>query len=195
MDSKRRRLVQLAATGRQTWKKRLRGFTLVFVVALLSGSIVYVFLRPPGKVPLSSNKPTTPQGPNSGSLTKGNPEYDTLTPDAEPIDKLGGWTKISPPSSAPVYAYADSIGKITITVSQQPLPKQLKEETMSKIEDLARSYNATRYINAQDTRVYIGTSRKGPQSLLFAKRDLLILIKSAAPINDSKWIAYVNSLR
>lgn len=123
------------------------------------------------------------------------PKYDTIIPEGTTIKKLGGWQRISPQTASPVFAYSDSVNGVSINISEQPLPDTFKTDTDGKIADLAKSYNATDKINADGTTVYIGTSAKGPQSTIFTKDNLLILIKSQAKIEDKAWITYIDSLK
>ena len=122
------------------------------------------------------------------------PKYKTVLPANQSIDKLGGWTRISPPENDPVYAYTDSIGDISINVSEQPLPASFKGNVDTQVAELAKKFSATAQVTAGDTKVYIGTSAKGPQSVIFTKNNLLILIKSVQKIDDAAWTKYVTSL-
>lgn len=123
-----------------------------------------------------------------------NPGYQTILPAGTTIKKLGGWERISPPASDPVYAYADKVGTVSISVSEQPLPASFKGDVDGQVAQLAKSYSATDMTDANGTKVYIGTSAKGPQSTIFTKSDLLVLIKSSEKIDDKAWVNYINSL-
>lgn len=124
-----------------------------------------------------------------------NLEYQTVLPESKSITQLGGWKRVSPPDSEPVYAYSDKIGDTSISVSQQPLPESFKKDGIdSEVADLAKKFNATTTFDADTTTAYIGTSAKGPQSVIFTKNSLLILIKSQAKIDEPSWIRYVKSL-
>lgn len=116
------------------------------------------------------------------------PEYTTVLPKTSTIEELGGWTKVSPEGNDPVFAYADTIGDVSISVSQQPIPKPFQ------IEETAKNFNATEELESNGTKVYLGTSAKGPQSVIFVKNNLLILIKSQSTISNQSWIDYVSSL-
>ena len=131
-------------------------------------------------------------GSNSNGLR---PDYKTALPSGTSIEKLGGWERVSPPDKDPVFAFTDKIGEVSITVSEQPLPSSFKSDTNGKVAELAKAYSATTILDAKGTKVYIGTSAKGPQSTIFTKNELLILIKSQAKINDDAWITYINSLK
>ncbi len=127
-------------------------------------------------------------------LTAKTPDYSTVLPKDRSITDLGGWKRISPANSDPVFAYADKLGDVTISVSQQPLPESFKAETGSKIAELAKQFSATDKLDASGTDVFIGTSAKGPQSVIFTKNGLLVLIKSQQKAEDKSWITYVESL-
>lgn len=129
-----------------------------------------------------------------GQLTKGTPTYKTLLPKGKTIEDFGGWTKVSPPNRAAVYAYADKIGAVPIRVSQQQLPKDFMTNTPEKVEQLARAYAAETKLNVGDAIAYIGTSAKGPQSVIVVKQRVLILIKASAAIPNSEWENYIKSL-
>jgi len=123
-----------------------------------------------------------------------NPQYKTVLPGGKSISELGGWTRVSPPDKDPVFAYTDKINNVSIGVSQQPLPQSFKTDTASHVTDLAKKYNATTEITTSDTVAYLGTSTKGPQSVIFTKKGLLILIKSQKKIDNAAWKDYIESL-
>lgn len=101
---------------------------------------------------------------------------------------------MSPPENDPVFSYTDHIDDVVINVSQQLLPKGFDQDTNSKIAELAKRFNATAKINTTGATAYIGTSSKGPQSVILAKRGLLILISSEKPIKNESWARYIDSL-
>lgn len=130
---------------------------------------------------------------NATSVSK-TPEYTTVLPKGKDAEALGGWKRISPPENDPVFAYSDTIGKVPVSVSQQPLPATFKNDIDNKVAEVAQKFNATNKLDADGTTVYIGTSAKGPQSVIFTKNNLLILIKSANKIKDAAWIDYIKTL-
>lgn len=163
----------------------------------LTGIIVAITLFTIGSNLLSDYNAKVAADKNNGrqSLTKGTPDYATVLPSGKTIQDLGGWTLVSPAGRDPVFAYIDKIGNMQINVSQQPLPKNFKPDTSEKIEKLAMDYGASEKLTVGNTIVHIGTSEKGPQSVIFHMNDLLILIKSSVRIDNSEWAAYVNSLQ
>lgn len=145
---------------------------------------------------LPSQQSSTPGLKRStGSLEKGKPDYPVFTPNGASIDTFGGWTRVSPPDRDAVYAYTDTLGGAHITVSQQPLPDGFNEDTDAQVEQLAVGYSATEHLTVNGTTVYLGTSAKGPQSVIFTKSKTLILIKSSGRLSNAVWSSYISSLR
>lgn len=130
------------------------------------------------------------QGIQNATEHRNGPEYQTVIPKGKTITDLGGWKRISPPKASPVYAYSDTLDNISISVSQQPLPSSFNGD----VAELAKKFNATDQVDANGTKIYIGTSAKGPQSAIFSKNGLLVLIKSQKNIDDKAWAYYVESL-
>lgn len=123
------------------------------------------------------------------------PTYQTTLPKGKTIDDLGGWKRVSPAKDIPVFAFVDEIDDIPVSVSEQPLPQSFKSNTNSQVADLAKKFNTTDKIDATGTPAYIGTSSKGPQSVIFTNNNLLILMKSARQISNASWAKYVESLK
>lgn len=122
------------------------------------------------------------------------PTYDIVLPQRTSVEDLGGWQRVSPDGSDPIFAYTDSIKSIGISVSQQPLPASFADNTAAEIKRIAEGYSATTVIEAGGTQAYIGRSARGPQSVIFAKGNTLVLIKSQQSISQADWIAYINNL-
>ena len=154
------------------------------VLVLLIGVIVTVIVL--------NNKPTATK--ENQVASKDTPEFKTILPKGASINQLGGWTRISPPENDPVYAYSDTLNNVAISVSQQPAPSSFKNNLDTEVAEVAKKFNATSQLDTGDVKAYIGTSAKGPQSVIFVKDNLLILIKSVQKIDDSKWISYIKSL-
>lgn len=125
----------------------------------------------------------------------GRPEYATVLPSGKPIEKLGGWKRISPPGKDPVFAFADTIAGVPVSVSEQPLPANFKDDAAGQLAKLAEKFSATNKLESGNIAVYVGISVKGPQSALLVKNDLLIMIKSQKKISDAAWKSYAASLK
>ncbi len=134
------------------------------------------------------------QAANSNTTSTITPDFEALLPQGKTIDKLGGWQKLTPPNSAPYFVFVDTIDSVGVSVSQQTLPETFKSDTAQGIRELAKSYSATEELTANEVKVYLGTSAKGPQSVIFTKNNLLVLIKSQANIENDAWIAYIKTL-
>lgn len=122
------------------------------------------------------------------------PIFQTVLPTGKTIATLGGWHRVSPPDNAPVYAYTDSINNVPINVSEQSLPNSFKSSPTADVADIAKSFNATTKIAANSTDAYIGTSASGPQSVIFTKNGVLVLMKSQQKIENESWLRYIDSL-
>ena len=125
----------------------------------------------------------------------GTPNFAPVLPAGKTIEQLGGWQKLTSPSGDAFYVFVDSVAGVSVNVSQQPLPGKFKNNLTNEMTNLARAYNANVKLDANGTKVYVGTSAKGPQSVIFSKKGLLVLIKSWATLEDGTWITYINSLQ
>lgn len=160
----------------------------IFFVAVIATLSVFILGS------LYQKSTLTSENDFSSSSKQKTPDYATILPEGKTIEQLGGWTRVSPPDRNPVFAYIDTINGKTINISQQPLPTEFKEDTNSQIEQLASGYKATEKVTVGEVTVFIGTSAKGPQSVIFTKNNLLILIKSSVPLTEDEWAGYVKSL-
>lgn len=160
---------------------------LVSVAVVIVAGVYFVFITRPTT---TENAPVT-----ATRLTQGTPAYATVLPGGKTIQSLGGWTRVSPPDRNPVFAYTDRLGNVTIAVSEQPLPSEFQTDTESQVAQLALNFRATQKITLNGgTTIYIGDSVQGPQSVIFTKKDLLILVKSEAKIDNNRWVQYISSL-
>lgn len=158
--------------------------SLIFILGLLLLALAVYFIA----TDTSSNDNKLADQPTNA------PQYNTILPDGKTSQQLGGWSRVSPPDEAPVYAYRDSLDGVKVKISQQLLPDSFKSNPADKVADLAQQFNATTKLHAGRTTAYLGTSAKGPQSVIFTKGDLLIFIMSSATVSDEVWIGYIKSL-
>lgn len=122
------------------------------------------------------------------------PTYETILPKNKAIQDLGGWHRVSPPDTAAVYAYEDEIDGVPVSVSEQSLPADFKSNPNADVADIAKNFNATTKIATNSIEAYIGTSASGPQSVIFTKNKVLILIKSERKIENKSWLRYIDLL-
>lgn len=141
----------------------------------------------------SSTQPSsTKKSPKNVDLV---PKFTTILPDGKTIHDLGGWTRVSPDTTAPVFAYKDTLDGTPIIVSQQVLPDTFTGDVNEQVAELAKQYNATERLPVAGGIAYVGTSSKGPQSVIANKYNLLILIRASVKHTDDSWTAYLASLR
>ena len=165
----------------------IRAAGAIIVTAVLLIGVHNVFMNDGSKINTSASK--------RQALVHGNPGYTTVLPAGKTINDLGGWVRVSPQDRNPVYAYTDNVGGARVDVSEQPLPESFQSNLAVSLARLADSFDANGTLTAGGGTVYIGTSAKGPQSLILNKDNLLILIKSTSPLADKKWTAYIDSLQ
>lgn len=122
------------------------------------------------------------------------PNFSALIPKGKTIESLGGWQKLTAPNGDVFNVYVDNVSGVSVNVSQQQLPGKFKNDLTNQMTNMARAYNANTKLDANGTKVYVGTSAKGPQSVIFTKNGVLVLMKSWATIPDADWITYINSL-
>lgn len=182
------------AVARKAWRKRHIRIIMAACLVVLAGSLTVLLLaQKRTDSPLISGKQLTTTSEISQKALV--PQFDTLLPSGSSIEALGGWTRVSPPDRNAVFAYSDAIRDNRIIISQQPLPDDFLGNIDGKVEELAQSYKATEKLTANGMVVYIGTSAKGPQSVIFTKNNLLVLIKSSVKLSNDDWVGYVNSLQ
>lgn len=122
------------------------------------------------------------------------PEFAVMSPGGSGVDLLGGYALISPPGETKVYAYADTIAGVPIKVSQQELSSSIGQDA-NRLRDLANQFNATQEIEADGKPVYIGQSINGPQSVIFTRDNILVLIAADSKIVNDDWVEYIDSLQ
>ncbi len=98
-------------------------------------------------------------------------------------------------STRKVVNYKDTIGGVEITISQQPLPAGFETDTEAKVKKTAEDFSATKVLATANPTAYIGTSIKGPQTVIFSKKKLLVFIQSAQAIDDHDWAEYITNLQ
>lgn len=170
--------------------KKLKLATIPFVILLVVGIVV----TKPFSHHISVHDVQGASQSNSPSIEKdAKPDFATLYPADKTIEQLGGFTRVSPPDSAPAYAFADAVENIKIKLTQQQLPDALKTSPTG-VEDLAKRYNATKLLQVDNTNVYLGKSEKGPQTAIFTKDGLLVFVVAEKELSEIQWVRYVTNL-
>lgn len=120
------------------------------------------------------------------------PEFDTILPEGKKENTAGG--EIGYDEAKKVVSFTDTIGNVSVTVSQQPLPDSFKAHPDDEVKKLAESFSANEVISESSPKAYLGTSVKGPQTVIFQKQGLLVFIQSDRSIEKSEWATYITKL-
>jgi hypothetical protein len=156
---------------------------------LVFGTIWLVW--PSGDKPAQTNE----QSQVAGQIAyKVMPDYAVMSPSGAGVESLGGYALISPAGEPKVYAYTDTINGIPIKVSQQELPDSIGNDAQ-KLRDLASRFNATEQLEVDERSAYVGTSVDGPQSVIFVRENILVLIASDAKVPNKDWVEYLGNLK
>lgn len=159
---------------------------------ILGGTMCLIALSGIGFTVLQSKDATVPGDTAVLSQTDTKASFDYSLPDGNESE-VDGQVRFDPEKQ--VVNFVDSIGGIDITISQQPLPEDFKDDTDAKVKKLAEGFSATKTIATANPTAYIGTSAKGPQTVIFAKNDLLVFMQSSKKIDDVDWASYVTNLK
>lgn len=184
---------------KRLWKtsRVFRAILTILLISIITIIAFSVFFKKPSEItPDSSGNTVDSSGLiTNGDLSTGTPEFDTILPSGRTIEDLGGWTRVSPPDRDPVFAFADTLGNNRLIISQQPLPESFLSDPDVQVAEMAKAFSANNTITVGETLAYIGTSAKGPQSVIFTKNGLLLLIKSSIEMSDEDWANYIRSLQ
>jgi hypothetical protein len=88
-----------------------------------------------------------------------NPAFGTILPaERKAIQSLGIWYQVHTKHTGVSYAYPDSVDRVSIIVSEQPLPSNFKVDTDEHVARLAHSYQANYILTSKGTTIHIGTA-------------------------------------
>lgn len=177
-------------------KRRRRRFPSIgvllalIIVAAVAVLGTYMFIHRPAASPTAQTSSGS-QAEDTGQVVQGNPSFQALAPAGKDVS----WTHLTPPNSADFYAFTDRVEGVSIRVTEQTLPDNFIDNPTASLAQLAHDYNANRNLSVNGITVYIGTSTKAQQSLLFTTDSLLVLITSDSTLNDKQWTDYITSLQ
>lgn len=163
-----------------TYKQLAISMSALLVIALMGAITLHI----------RHNRMKNPETTGVLSAADQKPNFDTLTP--------GQSTKASSQkydSVKKVASFTDVIGGVDITISQQPLPDALKKDTDAQVKKLAEGFSANEVLSTANPTAYLGTSVKGPQTVIFAKNNLLVFIQSTKKIDNHDWAEYITNLQ
>jgi hypothetical protein len=171
--------------SRLTKKQKLLSLTVVGIVAILLGTTAWINTQ------TTNHKSKLSAQNRAPGLVQGSPNFAVLVPNGKSVNNIGGFIRSD---KNQLFVYIDKINNVRINVSQQPLPDDFKSNPTNQVEQLAKNYKADGKITVGGNTIHIGTSAKGPQTVLFTKNDLLILIVSNDKIENDQWAQYISSL-
>lgn len=92
------------------------------------------------------------------------------------------------------YIFSDTYNDVAITVSEQPLPDALKADG-AKVKELATSIGATERVETADGVLYVSPSDDATsQRVVYASKQLLLLITATGILKNSEWVAFIQDL-
>lgn len=121
------------------------------------------------------------------------PTYDTVLPGGKESNTTNGKLRFDPDKQ--VASFTDTIGPTTITVSQQPIPENFKNNIDEEVKKLAEGFSATEIINESNPKAYLGNDVKGAQTVIFHKNGVLVFILSSRAIEKYQWAEYITLLQ
>lgn len=169
-------------------KQKKLAFPAVGLIAVLA--IVVVFRGEP--VPTSGQIASVK---GSSKINYQNAGYTPMLPKAaSKRDVVEAALKYEPAKK--VFSYNDSLaGGKGIVTSQQPLPKEYKNDPISGLTAIASNVGASDWLATSKGKMYYGTNESGNgQMVVFTYRNILMLMRSGSEINPMTWKNYIDSL-
>ena len=184
--------VRLPKAPKRIAKKALTGvksaprwvYALVALAALPAFLITFAAINRNN----NTNKPAV-QGESKVAV----PDFQTVTPNGDITDTTS--QKINYDASKKVASFTDKLNGYEVTVSMQPIPSTFKPNIGDNVKKVAEQFSANTVLSVDNGSAYLGTSPKGPQSLVGYRGDLLVFMKSERKIEDKAWSDYFNSLK
>lgn len=192
-EARRARARRLRAAGEHTvqWcQEHVRKHPRRYIAGAV-GVGVFLLLLVGAQTFVGGPQDQPPQVAGVGTKAQKAPPFDTVLPknSAKNADAPMVYDE-----QRKVANFADSIGAVRIIVSEQPLPDRFKVNQAVELEKFAKEINCNQALQAGGTQAFLGTSVKGPQTVVMIKKDLLIFIKADATIPNSSWMTYIQEL-
>lgn len=158
------------------WKKVFKWGSVALVVAL-------VIIGTPTLI----RHQTTEQKKKAAATAEATPVYSPLKPEQQVSGaQYDGKRKL--------YKYDDTYKGLTITVSQQPLPENLRDNP-AKVKQLAEGLGTVESFETTNGTMYIASGEESnTQRVVVAHRQLLIFLQSNGTLSPVDWVAYVQNL-
>jgi hypothetical protein len=161
-------------------------------IAVISAVIVIAIVGWLVGVP-SLRSPVTGKSAATISQAVVKPTFKTLAPNGALTTTVS--KAITYDQSKKVASFEDTINGVQITVSMQPLPDSVKPDVSANVQKIAEGFAANTKLNVSSGDAYLGTSEKGPQSIVGDKNNLLVFMYSSTKIDQQAWANYFNALK
>lgn len=119
-------------------------------------------------------------------------DYKALLPGGDEANTSSGKAAYEPEKQ--VTSFSDKIGENSIVVSEQPLPPDFKDNPDGRVEIFAKNNNFNELLQIESGRAHLGTSIKGPQSVVFQRDGVMVFLRSEKKIMNTDWVRYINNL-
>jgi len=176
-------------TGVDATKKYIRQHQRL---AIGSAAVLVLTAGVIGTVQLRSHNSKSKDASGVLSEKTEKPTFDYSLPKGEATNADG---EVKYDATKKVVNFRDAIGSAVITVSQQPLPAGFETDTEEKVKKLAADFSATDVLVNANPTAYLGTNVDGPQTVIFAKKNLLVFIQSTKEIDKNDWAEYITNLQ
>lgn len=131
----------------------------------------------------------------NGNSTNEEPDFNIYYPSGTSPEGLKNVTRKAPDGSI-IYSYNDELDGIGIEVTQQRVPESIKSSLAIELEKIAKNFQATIMMQVDENTVYSGINEKsGTQTIITAKKDVLIFIKASTKIKEDSWVGYIAGLK
>jgi hypothetical protein len=140
-----------------------------------------------------NHKPSIKKPAVQGESKAAIADFQTVTPEGDITNTTS--QKITYDPSKKVASFTDKINGYEVTVSMQKLPDTFKPNISENVKKVADQFAATTVLVVDNGSAYLGTSAKGPQSVVGYRGDLLVFMKSDVKIDPKAWADYFNSLK
>jgi hypothetical protein len=163
--------------------------TALSAVAVIA--VVAAFSFVPGVLSGVGSKKPGDAPPTTKVIT--DPEFKTLAPNGDVKSAASG--SYAYDQAKKVASYTDKIGTVNVVVSQQQLPDKFLGNPDGELAKFADQIYAKEKLEVGVTTAYIGTSEKGPQTVVFTKDLLLIFISADRELDKSSLFNYIDALK
>lgn len=133
---------------------------------------------------------TNNQGSSEVTTPTNDPKFSIIKPQGREIPK----EKIIYDSKRNFTKFDDEINGVPITVSQQPMPDAFKADPKAGAAKIAKNFGTTDSFMFDDIELNYGQDEKGPQTMIFTKKDLLIFIMTSQQVDKEGLKVYAGNL-